>query len=221
MTAREAEQIMKVLKEEEKPWLASKPYKVYDASFSQRVEDPFEQLFDQTVRRGEHPAADQSIIVGIETEVGPAEQCGFPENECFIHALESGGSIVRRRVRRRVVQARASPLKDMNGDHIGGVVWLRDITGESGAPAPNPTVVVPDAVDGSTSSLVGALRPPGSAPPAASGAGATPGFQGPAGMDGGTFWQHVINNMVSLSRSMRDGQHETDVGCSERHKWSG
>lgn len=192
MTAREAEQIMQTLKEEEKPWLARKPYKVYDAAFSQRVEDPFEQLFDQAVRKGDHPAADQSVIVGIETEVGPPETCLFPESECFIHASESGGKVTRTRVRRRVVQARAAPLKDMNGEHIGGVVWLRDITGEVGAPAPNPTITPDGKLETGKQ-----VQPPGSVLPAGpSVASMSPGFQGPAGLDGLTFWQHVINNMA-------------------------
>lgn len=195
MTAREAEHIMKTLTEEERPWIAHKPYKVYDAAFSQRVEDPFEQLFDQAVRRGDPSAAEHSVIVGIETEVGPAETCLFPENECFIHASESGGKVMRTRVRRRVVQARAAPLRDMNGDHIGGVVWLRDITGETGAPAPNPTVH-PDAQPQEASK---AIYPPGSAPPAVSAMASSPGFQGPAGLDGVTFWQHVINNMAQCA----------------------
>jgi PAS domain S-box-containing protein len=202
MTQTEAKALLDSL-QSERPWLAHKPYKVYDTSFSQRTEDPFEKLFDQCIRKDETPASgSESITVGIETEVGPAEKCVFPENECFTYMAENTDpnkpdGLVPVRVRRRIVQARAAPLKDMNGDHVGGVVWLRDITGELGAattphagpqPASNPLQSVP-SIAAQTSAFLG--MPMGEA-----NAGSDP------------FWQQIINSMPQMVWVTKpDGQH--------------
>lgn len=232
MTSTEAEIIAKKMKDDDndRPWLANKPYKVYDPSFSQRVEDPFESLFDQCVRKGLQPSigtdvnGENTVIVGIETQVGPAETCGFPESECFTYLSESvdsapGSGLIQVRVRRRLIQARAAPLKDGLGEHIGGVVWLRDITGEAGAPKELPFEIQEQASI-SAAGLAGVSAsnqvslPPASAagglppgPPLASST-AIAGFQGPAGMDPSAFWQRIINSMPQMVWVTKpDGNH--------------
>ena len=182
------------------PWIARKPYKVYDSSFSQRVEDPLEQMFDMVVRKGVSPP-DNAIVVGIETEVGPAESCGFPESECFTLMAEpvevdKTRELVPTRVRRRLLQVRAAVLRDGNGDHTGGVVWLRDTTGES---APPPTVPVGEPGKESATKIT---SPTGSI--------VTPGFQGPVTGLGNSdpFWQQIINSMPQMVWVTKpDGQH--------------
>lgn len=217
---------------DEKPWLFHKPYKVFDAGFAQRVEDPFETLFDMTVRRGLTPTAGSFVTVGIETEVGPEEKCAFPPHECFTYAGQRAGPgdkgpIVPVRVRRRVVQCRAMPLKDSNGQHIGGVVWLRDITGETEAPTGSTVIpeggVMPDGTpfveaseDGTAPSTKPALNrsdtvkrgqpnATSSTPPLVSTPGlfspTSPGFQPPSVAPGGgsdPFWQQIINSMPQM-----------------------
>ena len=219
MTPGDAATILQGLKEDDasRPWIAHKPYKVFDPAFSQRIEDPFEALFDQCVRKGiVPPGGDNSIIVGIETQVGPAETCGFPDSECFTYSSETvdgapGSGLVQIRVRRRVVQARAAPLKDVNGDHIGGVVWLRDITGESGDPKSSAHVSVPkeagtglDAPGGNNNLTED------------SSVAAIPGYQGPTGLDASAFWQQIINSMPQMVWVTKpDGSHIyfKCVGC--------
>lgn len=202
LTRTEAKALLDSL-QSERPWLAHKPYKVYDTAYSQRTEDPFEKLFDQCIRKDETPpSGSESITVGIETEVGPAEKCVFPENECFTYMAENSDpdkpdGLVPVRVRRRIVQARAAPLKDMNGDHIGGVVWLRDITGEYGAAttphagphvASNPLQSVP-SIAAQTSAFLG-----------------MPMGEASAGSD--PFWQQIINSMPQMVWVTKpDGQH--------------
>lgn len=180
-----------------RPWIAQKPYKVFDTSFSQRVEDPFERLFDLCVRKGQQPP-DAPILVGIETEVGPPDVSGFPDSECFTIMTESTDSakpIAPIRVRRRLVQVRAAPLKGNSGEHIGGVVWLRDITGESLV-----TATVPVAGPGQASvasPMLGSLA-------------AVPGYPAPSPTNASSdpFWQQIINNMPQMVWVTKpDGQH--------------
>ncbi|KAK9899724.1 hypothetical protein P389DRAFT_164791 [Cystobasidium minutum MCA 4210] len=188
----------------ERPWLAHKPYKVYDTAFTQRIEDPFEALFDQCVRSEDAPASGtESITVGIETEVGPAEKCAFPESECFTYMAENTDpnkpeGLIPVRVRRRIVQARAAPLKDVNGDHVGGVVWLRDITGEMGiAPTtPNPNQSA-------------AVNPMQGVPSVAAQTSAFLGLpMGEAAGGSDPFWQQIINSMPQMVWVTKpDGQH--------------
>lgn len=203
MTAAETRTFLDSL-QSERPWLTHKPYKVYDAAFTQRAEDPFEALFDQCIRKNEcDPSGSESVTVGIETEVGPADKCAFPESECFTYMAENtdpskGEGLVPVRVRRRIVQARAAPLRDMNGDHIGGVVWLRDITGEMGTAPTTPSVTSRDAshplqlvpsVAAQTSAFLG--MPMGNA-----NAGSDP------------FWQQIVNSMPQMVWVTKpDGSH--------------
>lgn len=212
----EAVTVMEATLDPPRPWLAHKPYKVYDDNFSQRVEDPFERLFDQCVRRGEQPP-ENCITVGIETEVGPIETCKFPEHECFTYLTEGTDPnnptlLVPTRVRRRIIQARASPLKDVNGEHMGGVVWLRDITGEA-----TPPPVIPSIEPGKTDTGAGskglsnndsAKHPKSSVVEQSE----TPGFQAPSIAGGGgssdPFWQQIINSMPQMVWVTKpDGSH--------------
>ena len=169
-----------------RPWLAHKPYRCYDPLFSQRVEDPFESLFDSCVRKGEK-ASEVSIMVGVETEVGPIETCRFPDSECFTSFSESKDpntpmDLVAVRVRRRIVNARAVPLRDVEGNHIGGAVWLIDFTGEA-LPASIPYPSVSQSIQNAHS----AMQPPGFQAPSR--------FQG-AGPD--SFWQQMVNSLPQM-----------------------
>lgn len=203
MTAAEAKAFMDSW-QSERPWLAHKPYKVYDTAFTQRIEDPFEALFDQCVRQEDAPiSGSESITVGIETEVGPAERCAFPESECFTYMAENTDpnkpeGLVPVRVRRRIVQARAAPLKDINGDHVGGVVWLRDITGEAGPAATTPNGNQPAAIN-----------PMQSVPSVVAQTNAFLGIAtGETGEGSNPFWQQIINSMPQMVWVTKpDGQH--------------
>lgn len=203
MTAGEAKAFMESW-QSERPWLAHKPYKVYDAAFTQRTEDPFEALFDQCIRKDETPpTGSESITVGIETEVGPADRCSFPEHECFTYMTENSDpnkpeGLVPIRVRRRIIQARAAPLKDSTGDHVGGVVWLRDITGEMGT--------VPTTPHAGTTT---ASNPLTSVPSAAAQTSAFLGMpMGDANAGSDPFWQQIINSMPQMVWVTKpDGSH--------------
>ena len=184
-----------------RPWLAHKPYKCYDSSFSQRIEDPFESLFDKCVRKGQE-LSEALVMVGVETEVGPAEMCSFPESECFTFMTESTDpmnphELVMTRVRRRIVSARAVSLRDVEGQHIGGVVWLRDSTGEM---LPPPTT--PLASSSSSGNYLKATYDP----PASSPGFQAPSFTHPTGSD--PFWQQIVNSMPHMVWVTKpDGEH--------------
>lgn len=133
-----------------------KPYKVFDHSFSQRIIDPFEPLLDICARKGDYPttvdeeddpdAAASGMIVGIEVEVWDAGP-GDGSSEGNAHNLlepssfvtSSSGTTRKKRVRRRLVEITAAPVfapainaqnGEDRGEHLGGVLLLRDVTDE-------------------------------------------------------------------------------------------
>lgn len=118
-----------------------KPYKVYDATFSQRVIDPLEPLLEMCARRGEDPANSVgsdggSIIVGIEVDM--SEAAALRED-----SLATFPSVVpARRVRRRVVEVRGAPMRRPDGTHLGGMLILRDVTDERDPSGQSSTVAI-------------------------------------------------------------------------------
>lgn len=133
-----------------------KPYKVYDATFSQRVLDPLEPLLEMCARRGEEPSIPLGghgrIVIGIEVELPESAQVdneavgfaqvgnssvvvfsGIPDSFQKMDADFGPGKRHRRRVRRRMVEVTGAPLKSpVDGQHLGGMLILRDVTDELG-----------------------------------------------------------------------------------------
>ncbi|GJN92975.1 hypothetical protein Rhopal_006020-T1 [Rhodotorula paludigena] len=132
-----------------------KPYKVFDASFSQRIIDPFEPLLEMCARRGdEPPAADpdnsdddddvaagqitNGMVIGVEVEVwdAPTGPSSNPLKQDSFTATDPSQNFGQRkkRVRRRVVELTASPIyaprADGSRQHLGGVLLIRDVTDE-------------------------------------------------------------------------------------------
>ena len=120
-----------------------KPYKVFDATFSQRIIDPLEPLLELVARKGERPetslagfANGGSMVIGIEVEVpeSSAHALGsFPQ--AFELPKEGsstsfGGPMHRKNVRRRLVEVSGAPVLKPGGTHLGGMIILRDVTDE-------------------------------------------------------------------------------------------
>ncbi|KAM0746104.1 hypothetical protein T439DRAFT_360678 [Meredithblackwellia eburnea MCA 4105] len=109
--------------------VSRKPYKMYDATFSQRIIDPLEPLLEICARRGEQPSAFDpnreggggeggavsGMIVGIEVEVESNDDAGLFQNS------------KRKTVRRRLVEVSGAPII-VGGIHLGGILLLRDVT---------------------------------------------------------------------------------------------
>ncbi|KAL8283876.1 hypothetical protein RQP46_005308 [Phenoliferia psychrophenolica] len=101
-----------------------KPYRMFDATFSQRIIDPLEPLLEICARRGQQPpsyvegggegGAVSGMVVGIEVEVDE-EDGGLFENTR------------RKRIRRSLVEVSGAPIV-VEGKHLGGIILLRDVT---------------------------------------------------------------------------------------------
>ena len=118
-----------------------KPYKVYDATFSQRVIDPLEPLLEMVARRGEDPANSVgsdggSIVVGVEVDMSEAAA----QREDSLATFPS--VVPARRVRRRVVEVRGAPMRRPDGTHFGGMLILRDVTDERDPSGQSSTVTI-------------------------------------------------------------------------------
>lgn len=118
-----------------------KTYRIFDASFNQRIIDPLEPLLEICIRRGQKAltveddegGVTSGMVVGIEVDVWDSGHLGKSLGAIELTARNSGR---RKRVRRRLVEISASPIYEPTttggkGRHLGGVLVLRDVTDDS------------------------------------------------------------------------------------------
>jgi PAS domain-containing protein len=122
----------------EMPTSLKKPYRIFDATFSERIYDPLEHLFETCGRRGLEArvtvGGSASAVVGIEVDIVPSSDM---LSDTFVTVIDDGatsetsGARGQRKVmRRRVVEVGGAPIKKASGEHMGGLLMLRDITDE-------------------------------------------------------------------------------------------
>jgi PAS domain-containing protein len=113
-----------------------KPYRIFDATFSQRIVDPLEPLLESCAQNGLEADSAlggmKAVVVGIEVDVLPSSQ---PLGETFVTVVDeepTSDSPTRERLtkvmRRRVVELTGAPIRRPNGTHLGGLLMLRDVT---------------------------------------------------------------------------------------------
>ncbi|GAA93493.1 uncharacterized protein L969DRAFT_95854 [Mixia osmundae IAM 14324] len=133
--------------------MASKPYKVYDASFGQRILDPFETILELVARKGEHPSSilgnsPNGLLVGVEVEI--ALDDSPPDEDAFDVAISNDDAapataslyatqqalpapVRRKRFRRRILEVSGAPIfqpTHVGKTHMGGMLVIRDVTAE-------------------------------------------------------------------------------------------